>query len=82
MAPVEVFSLSVMLCVFRVQNLRRHHCGYGVDVLCLHIQPLHVVGVLLLGNDFARIELDKHGSIRLEFDDGYREAKVIQEKKL
>ena len=48
----------------------------------MHIQSLHVVGVLLLRNDFPRIKLHQHGSIRFQLDYGYREAKVVQEKKL
>ena len=32
--------------------------------LCLHVQPLHLVGVLLLRKDFARIEFNQHGAVR------------------
>ena len=47
--------------------------------LRLHIQPLHMVGVLLLRDDFARIELNEHSAIRFKFNYGYRKAKVVQE---
>ena len=37
---------------------------------------------LLLGDDFAGIELDKHGAVGIEFFDGDGKAEIVEEEEL
>lgn len=75
---VEIVSIQVFRCcrplaglaqVIRLNIVKKagfpsnNSSGWSRG-LYLHVQSLHVAGVLLLRHDFARIELDQHGAIR------------------
>ena len=43
---------------------------------------MHGFRGLLLGDDFASIEFDKHRTVRFDLFDGYGKSEIIQEQKL
>ena len=48
----------------------------------LLLLPLLRMHYLLLGNDFARVKLNKHGAVGVEFLNGHGEAEVVEQEEL
>lgn len=60
-------------------------CAHGTDTILGALgerSRLHGFRGLLLGDDFASIEFDKHRTVRFDLFDGYGKSEIIQEQKL
>ena len=79
---IEVRGLSSRCDTWRRGLASSSHGSDTVLGTFAKAASLHGFGRFLLSNDFPGVELDKHGSIRLDLLDGHRQAEVIQEQEL